>query len=188
MRRRQNGALYKLTFSDGRAYIGATTMGVRNRFRLHQHSSRYSNIQLYKTWRSLGEPTLKVLAFAESDQLYDMEIKAIAEHSTLWPNGYNRTSGGEAPSLETRAKMSAARKGKKLSPEICAKISAGWKRRRLGIKEIVPVLAAIREKEMAAIMGKIMEKEMLREAAGKAIVAKRKEEIRVALGQFSWKK
>ena len=45
-------------------------------------------------------------------------------------SGVNVIAFAKPVSAQTRAKLSAAHKGKKLSPEICAKMSAGRKNKR----------------------------------------------------------
>lgn len=98
--------------------------------------------------------SLKTLAIAEWDYLLELERKAIAAFGTFGRGGYNMTAGGEGAmgykhtpesllkmgaihkgkahhnmphSAETKALMSRNRKGRKLTPEHCAKIGAASK-------------------------------------------------------------
>lgn len=133
------GYLYKLTFPNGKEYIGVTRKTPMERFRGHRQAARAGNkCPVYKAWRALGEPRVAVLAIVEDGDLMAMEIRAIAAFGTLTPGGYNMTIGGESPpmtpevarkisiantnpSAETRAKMRAAKLA--LPPEHYKKIA-----------------------------------------------------------------
>lgn len=122
------GELYRLSFSNGKHYIGIAANGAYRRFTCHRHNATKFNTLLYNAWRKHGEPGLKVLAVIEDDLLYETEIRAIALYGTLAPGGYNITLGGDGirglvHTPETRAKMSASRMGHIKSPETCAKLS-----------------------------------------------------------------
>jgi len=130
------GHLYKLDFPNGKSYIGISFKNAQGRFDRHRKNATGNNSNdqhaLYNAWRKYGEPKLTVLAVVENSLLHETEIKAIAVYKTKSPDGYNLTRGGEGVvglmrSMESRAKMSAARKGGKfgkLSEEHRAKIGA----------------------------------------------------------------
>jgi hypothetical protein len=63
------------------------------------------------------------------EELKQAERDAIVKFNTMAPNGYNLIMGGPIPrwSAETRAKMSAAHKGRAKSEEHRAKIAAALK-------------------------------------------------------------
>lgn len=111
------GHLYKLSFPNGKAYIGITTKTPNERFRNHMKTLRHAKANgpsLYRAWRKYGAPTLTALAIVEDSDLYETEKRAIQFFGTLAPGGYNLTAGGEAsPSLhpEVRKKLSAAMMG-----------------------------------------------------------------------------
>ena len=123
------GELYKLTFPNGRSYIGIAGNGAKGRFLDHRSAALKSDTLIYRAWRKHGEPILQVLAVVEDALLNEIEIKAIAAYGTMTPDGYNSTLGGEGKrgwvaSLETRKKLSVAGKGRKLSEECKAKLRA----------------------------------------------------------------
>lgn len=136
------GELYKLTFPNGKQYIGISVNGARARFLAHcSASSRYKHI-VYAAWRKHGKPKLTVLAVIENSMLNELERRAIASYGTFAPGGYNITAGGGGISgfvhstdtkdkisasqkgisrknhtAETKAMMSASHKGKQFTPE-----------------------------------------------------------------------
>lgn len=147
------GFLYRLTFPNGKAYIGITTGTVRKRFNDHVcASTRATNtFAVHRAIKKYGRESVKVetLATASFDCLKDIEVRAIAVFGTKAPNGYNLTDGGDgtigvirsketlanmrAAQLgstrtdETKANMRAAKLGKKFSPEHKAKIGLAHK-------------------------------------------------------------
>lgn len=117
--------------ANGQTYIGKGT-GDRalrhlgralNGSKLHPH--------FYNAVRCHGEATftLTYLAFGLSDSLaLDIETAAIRAHDSI-ANGYNLTDGGAGAagavrSPETRAKLSAAKRGKRPTAEQAAKAAA----------------------------------------------------------------
>lgn len=122
------GDIYKLTFADGKEYVGASKLSAHKRFAVHRVASKTSKKGfVYDAWRLHGEPHLTILASVENDLLCSMEIAAIQEHGTLHPSGYNETPGGNiAPSLTPSVadKISKKLNGRKLSPETVEKIRA----------------------------------------------------------------
>lgn len=127
------GIIYKLTFSSGASYIGLTTKSLSVRVAQHADTAKRSkrNSILYNAWRKYGSPVISIiLAEAENHLLPGLERMMIAEHGTLYPNGYNTTEGGEESPMHSpivAAKVSAAKMGKKRGPihtvESKAKIS-----------------------------------------------------------------
>ena len=74
--------------------------------------------------------TIEVIEECETlEQLNEREMFWIAYFNSKAPNGYNLTNGGEGgiPCDDTRAKLSAARKGVPKSREHCKKIGAAQK-------------------------------------------------------------
>ena len=129
--------LYKLNFSSGKSYIGITKFTAEKRFQQHKRAAKKKgNIHLYNAWNKHGEPFLQILAHIEESDIYDAEIRAIKAFNTLYPNGYNSTSGGDvSPGLnpEIAAKISKTHTGMKRSPEARAAMS----RAQLGTKSCV---------------------------------------------------
>lgn len=123
------GELYRLDFSNGKSYVGVSEVGSSVRYRGHAKCSRMGSQNLvHKAWRKYGAPKLTVVAILERSELLLSEQRAVRAFNTMFPNGYNMTSGGEAskifcdvvrkkigdanrnPSAETRKKMSEGAK------------------------------------------------------------------------------
>lgn len=111
--------LYCLHFLDGKKYVGQTTQPIKRRFSAHRTRAKNGmGCEVYKAWRSLGEPVLEVLRddFLSQEDLKRAEIETIAEMGTVYPKGYNSGYGGDiSPSLnpDVAKKSSQARIGKK---------------------------------------------------------------------------
>ncbi|WP_051299894.1 NUMOD3 domain-containing DNA-binding protein [Methylobacter luteus] len=118
----ETGILYKLTFPNGKSYIGITKYSIEHRIKIHIRASRSGRkLAIYNAIRKYGEDSfeVQVLAIAHPDDLPRLEIEAIREHDTFGPNGYNLTAGGEGTlgrsfivSEETKAKISKTTKGR----------------------------------------------------------------------------
>ncbi len=127
--------LYKLTFSSGKCYIGQTTRKLSTRISQHRQSAIRGGSQLpvHCAWRKYGEPEIEVVGEHCSDEeLHRAEIKAIADHGSLAPNGYNVSFGGDtAPSKSpsVAAKIAEKAKGRKHSDDVKAEMSDGLKER-----------------------------------------------------------
>lgn len=148
------GVLYRLNFPNGKAYVGITKNTALERFASH--------VSFAKTGKRLGavhhailkygpeSVTVETLGSASDwSTLTQMEAAAIVSENCKFPHGYNLTDGGEGTigvvrSAETRAKHSAAKKGRVpdrahlekawaasrgriKTPEECAKLSAANK-------------------------------------------------------------
>ena len=132
------GCIYKITNTvNGQAYIGQTYRDVEVRvLREHLRNTSSSCKSLASAVKECGEDnfTYEILEDGILPELLDsFEIEAIRIHKTLSPHGYNLTSGGGggSRSLETREKMSEARKGIKFSEEHRLNISKALKGKRL---------------------------------------------------------
>lgn len=118
----KTGILYKLTFPNGKSYIGITKHSIEHRIKIHVRASRCGRkLAIYNAIRKYGEDSfeVQVFAMAHPDDLPSLEIDAIREHGTFGINGYNLTAGGEGTlgrsftvSEETKAKISKATKGR----------------------------------------------------------------------------
>lgn len=170
------GELYKLTFANGKSYIGIAAKTANSRFICHRWSSKTSESLLYRAWRKYGEPNLTVLAIMENAVLQEIEVKAIAVYGTFAPGGYNRTIGGEGVrglkhSPEALAKMSAIHLGSKRTPETKAKISAASL--RMPAEARARTNAALRTQE-ARERSRVLR-------AGKPLTPEHREKVRLAL-------
>lgn len=135
-------------------YIGKT-INLAARFGAHLKTSVKQKNHLGNWLRSLGGgiPNLMTLCEVPDEEGSTEEIRYIKSARMLGFWLVNATDGGEGmpnPSPETRAKMSAARRGLARSPETCAKLSAAWTPERkvaeAARKTGVPLPVEIREK------------------------------------------
>lgn len=121
------GEIYLLTFSNGKRYVGATTVGARKRFAGHRGAAASgATTPVCAAWRKHGEPRIEVVCVVENSALINAEEKAIKQLNTLVPNGYNRAeksnAAGVVVSPATRRKLAASKTGRVLSEETRAKI------------------------------------------------------------------
>lgn len=116
---------------NGKKYIGKTRTGMEKRLQRHIYEARYGcNYALHRAIRKYGEKnfTVRELRMGElttEAQWNQAERDAIFLFSSMVPDGYNLTAGGEGmgiPSEQTRARMSESGKKKKLSPEHIEKL------------------------------------------------------------------
>lgn len=128
--------VYKMTNSvSGLSYVGATIRPISDRLRDHASAARKGRTTLIaQAIRDFGMSSFvtTILHTVESgsyDDLMALEIQSIREHRTLEPHGYNRTSGGlgtpDCRALEsTKLKIGATSKGRVFSAETKARLSA----------------------------------------------------------------
>lgn len=129
--------IYKITnHANGMCYIGATTQPLERR--MQDHCSRANSDRtsiLHKAIREFGKDNFsaEIICYARnSEELIFLEIKAIKEHGTLFPGGYNMTTGGKGTMdrrlLEsTKLLISEKARGRLVSEETKAKLSAALK-------------------------------------------------------------
>lgn len=135
--------------TNGKQYIGITSMSVRDRWNNHLAYAEAGNTTpLHTDIQRLGREcfSVELIANARSDEdAHELERILITQHQTLYPLGYNKSLGGggsvgwkhteeslgkiraskvgKPRSEETKAKLRAARLGKKASDETRAKMS-----------------------------------------------------------------
>ena len=138
---KSHGFLYRLTFPNGKAYIGITKRTVDQRFSEHVSfaKSEKSGSAVHHAIRKFGVASVKVetIDSADWDSLKLMEIAAISSQNTRPPCGYNLTKGGDGVAgfdATTRAKMGAANVGRSPTKETRLKISAANKGRKASQK------------------------------------------------------
>jgi group I intron endonuclease len=117
----------------GEKYVGCSG-DVAKRWREHKLCARKPEAQsrLYLCMKRYGIKNFSIEVIASARGLEDAQMcerSLIGQHNTYMPHGLNMTLGGEGadghiPGASTRAKMSAAGKGRKKSAEWRAKISA----------------------------------------------------------------
>lgn len=112
-----NYVIYKITSPSGKSYIGQTK-NLSRRLEKHRHSSStcraFSNaISKYGWEQMLVEILYNELTLDEANKL---ETQSILTLNTLYPNGYNLTTGGDSKILsedtKRRISQNSARKGK----------------------------------------------------------------------------
>lgn len=144
-RGRRITAVYSITCSDGRRYIGGS-VNVRGRWAMHRwdlRRGRHANRKLQEAWTALGEDAF---SFAEVERV---DRTALRERGQHWidhfsaaVSGFNLspTAGSNAGLVagpETRAMMSALHSGNsycrglKRGAEFGAKISAALRKRTI---------------------------------------------------------
>lgn len=130
-RRSRMGCVYKITNSvNDKIYIGLTSKTVEKRWKKHVSDAEQMKRPhaIHRAIRKYGAGTFHISILFESDsleELNEMEKKSIELQNSMWPNGYNLHSGGEAHVISelTRNKMSLAQMGKKQSQQTKSKRS-----------------------------------------------------------------
>jgi hypothetical protein len=107
------GALYQLTFPNGKSYIGITAGKPALRFRRHLATAKWEkqrgNRAVCAAIRKHGMPVPHILAIADDwNYLTDIEKKAIIAFGTKAPGGYNLTDGGDGAHGVTRSEKERA--------------------------------------------------------------------------------
>ena len=127
----RTGHLYKLTFQNGKFYIGITRESLKRRVQRHiQYAREGRNYALSCAIRKYGETSFlaEIIGGGNWDELKLLEI---AEIKRLRENGYalyNMTNGGDGSlgvSLkgETKRKISSSLRGRKCSDEHRRRVS-----------------------------------------------------------------
>lgn len=110
-------------------YVGQTTKSLHRRIIEHKHT----NSLIGKAIKKYGEENFeKTIIEVSYELLNEEEIKKIAELNTIYPNGYNLTTGGEGiknPTKEVREKIGRTHRGKIVSLETRKKMSESDKGR-----------------------------------------------------------
>jgi len=125
--------IYILHFPNGKRYVGQTIRSVGKRMERHWADVRAgNNLPVHNAMRKYGENFgMECVLPIKGEQLYldSVEDQAITALDTLVPNGYNIRKGGSrgAHSEETKAKISAANRGRVRSEESRAKMAASRK-------------------------------------------------------------
>lgn len=121
--------VYTITHKQsGKCYVGQTSGLTEERWR--KHKAAKANTAIAAAIRKYGVDAFEFseLDLAETiEQLNYKEAFWISQLNTIAPHGYNLMYGGNNSkrSDETKSRMSAARLGKKDSPEKCAAIALG---------------------------------------------------------------
>lgn len=114
---RETRCLYRITFPDGKAYIGITS-----NFKKRMRSHRQAKTLIGDALRKFGfkNCTAQILVWGTSGYILELERTAIRHFGTLHPHGFNANEGGSGGPINTtlfREKMRLVKLGKKLSPQ-----------------------------------------------------------------------
>ena len=137
---------------NGKRYVGQTTRTVEERFKEHAKADSH----LGRAIRKYGVENFKygvIKTCATAEELNYWEKYFIAALKTKSPIGYNHTDGGDngfTMSPETRAKLSAAGRGRKHSPESRAKMAAAHRGVKRSPETIAKMSAANKGKKLSA--------------------------------------
>ncbi len=186
---------------NGKRYVGKT-QDLKARTCAHRTAAARGKADqvLYRAMRKYGTSAfcLEVLGtFATDQEALDAEVRFVRALNTKVPAGYNMTDGGEGMSghtckrsPETRAKLSAIKKGRKLTPEHRAKIAEGGRGRSPSAETRAKLSAAHRGRAKSpehcanmskAQMGKTLSPEHIAKVAAAQRGSKRSEETRAKM-------
>lgn len=159
----RTGFLYRLTFPNGKVYIGITRETLERRVRRHiQYAREGRNYALSCAIRKYGEKSFSA-EIINSGNWEELKALEIAEIKSLRANGhslYNMTNGGEGSlgvilRIETKRKISSSLRGRKCSDEHRRRISESQ------IGKTIPV--EVREKMRKAAKLRIVKNPMSEE-------------------------
>jgi group I intron endonuclease len=130
-----SGFLYRLTFPNGKAYIGITSRTAKARFKEHcKNAASGRGIAVSRAITKYGHQSVVVetLLSATWDYLLFIEPLVIELYGTKGNGGYNLSAGGEGvigvvPTPETRELLRQANLGKKHSESTIEKMRASHK-------------------------------------------------------------
>jgi hypothetical protein len=122
----KKNVIYKLTFPNGKVYIGQTSQLLRERVRQHCSDAFNKESHTPKGRAIRKYLSLNIEVLYQGDELDYNEINYIKEYnSTNQEYGYNLESGGNLNKIvseETRRKLSESNKGRIVSEETKDKI------------------------------------------------------------------
>ena len=92
------GCIYKvINLINGMSYVGQTNRNIEERWLEHCKPSLATRSYLSNAIQKYGKDSFQVEELIEAssqEELDLLENKAITEHNTLFPNGYNLMTGG----------------------------------------------------------------------------------------------
>lgn len=113
--------IYKITNKiNGKVYVGQTIQTLNARKNEHKKRARNrANFPLYNAINKYGVENFKIVQIDEADSLEELNLKEqyyIKHFNSMYPNGYNLTSGGAGTldyrhTDEDKVKMSELKKG-----------------------------------------------------------------------------
>ena len=132
----KSGIYYTKCSGNGKIYVGQS-MNIERRWSGHLYELRHGkhvNVMLQRSFNKYGEDSFEwnIITRVPSMALDQMEMDWIKFFDCMAPKGFNLMGGGgslHSHSAISRHKMSKNRKGIKLSPEHCRKLSKAQKNR-----------------------------------------------------------
>lgn len=131
------GIVYKATnLINGKIYIGLTAQTLLKRRKAHENLAGKSTAYFHRALAKYGFESFRweqVEACATKEMLFEREIFWINHFGSMAPAGYNSAEGGKGGAyLEThKQRISEAMSGRKLSAETRQKLSAAHKGKKL---------------------------------------------------------
>lgn len=137
-------------------YVGVTTKGYLNRFNnhiWHSRKTRRSCRALYSAMNKYGQEnfSVRLLQTANSfDEMQKLETKYIKEIGTLYPDGYNLTTGGDAGIMcdSTKSMMSSRLKGVPLSDKNKEGLVKAWADESIRAKRVKAIKESMNRPEV----------------------------------------
>lgn len=123
--------IYLLThIESGRKYVGQS-IDIHKRWREHSRGKSGTHLGNTITKHGWSAFSAEILELCEYEMLNEAEVRHIAHHNCISPNGFNLATGGghSLHNQESIAKMSESQKGVLHTPETKAKIAAASKAR-----------------------------------------------------------
>lgn len=143
--------------ATGQRYVGITSQVPKNRWRAHVTQAKRGIYQtlLHQAIREHGDETFDFIVlqeFHDYDEMLQAERVLIREHNSLVPNGYNMTIGGQGTmgykwKESDRQNLRVNRKGRDMSVAIAASVA---------VNKGKPLSVEHRAKISASHMGKKM--------------------------------
>ncbi len=194
------GTVYKITnIESGKAYVGITVKSLRSRWSSHcLEAKRQSRWLLHKAIGKYGREAFTVEALAQCadrQSLNEAEQFWIGELGTMSPAGYNMTLGGGGVSgfkrsEEFKRQVGDRARGVKMSPEARAKMSAAKKGKRppnaviaavIASHQRAPISAERRAKMNAGLKGRKLSPEHIEKMRASKIGKSMPESVKEAL-------
>lgn len=116
--------VYKLSFPNGKSYIGKTRCGVG--LRIRQHYNHKTNQLIHRAFRKYKFACVEILATCSSDEAAaHWEKYYVGKLKTLNPGGYNLNSGGTSNCVvtaECKNRISSTMKQRAKNPDRRSKL------------------------------------------------------------------
>jgi group I intron endonuclease len=108
--------IYKLTSPSGKSYIGQTKQGVEERIKQHFYDNKCDSL-IHKALKKYGIEAfnVEILYTKPAHEVGEYEKRAIKEHNTISPNGYNIATRSDLYNYRQTSESSESSKSSELS-------------------------------------------------------------------------